>query len=488
MSALVEPVVGAPPELERRIAPQQRLELLCDPGTVHVFRSYVRSPVLGAKARPGDGVVAASGRIDGRPVLCYAQDSRFAGGSLGAAGAETIVRLLEQADRALVPVIALVESGGARMQEGVAALSGYARIFRGTVALSGRVPQISVLTGVSAGGGCYGPALTDFTILAKSAAMFLTGPGVVHEVCGEQVTARELGGSAVQERNGVCHLVAPTHVDAILQARELLAYLPQNAKSDVPMAPPEGPLDPDPGAAVPANPRQVYDVRNVLRGLLDGGRYLEIAPKWARNMVTAFGRIDGRSVGIIANQPRVLGGVIDCDASTKGARFVRTCDAFGIPLVVLVDTPGYMPGTKMESAGIIRHGAKLLHAFAAATVPTVTVVLRKSYGGAFISMNSKDLGADAVFAWPDAEIGIMAARQAVNVIHRRALRAGTISPAELDALTAEYERELSATAAACTGCVDEIVEPRDTRRRVSATLETLSGVRARRYEPSNIPL
>ena len=488
MSALAEAPVRQRPATDRRISPVQRLELLCDPGTVQPFRSHVSSHVLGAKARPGDGVVAASGRIDGRPVLCYAQDSRFAGGSLGAAGAESIVRLLEQAERACVPVIALVESGGARMQEGVSALSGYARIFRGTVALSGRVPQISVLTGVSAGGGCYCPALTDFVVLSKSAAMFLTGPSVVREICGEDVSAHDLGGSQVHERNGVCHLVAPTHVDAILQARELLAYLPQNSTVPVPTAPPEAPLDLDPGTAVPANSRQVYDVRGVLRGILDGGRYLEIAPRWARNMVTAFGRIDGRSIGIVANQPRHLGGVIDADASTKAARFVRTCDAYGIPIVVLVDTPGFLPGTKQETQGIIRHGAKLLHAFAGASVPTLTVVLRKAYGGAFISMNSKDLGADAVFAWPGAEIGIMAAQQAVAVANRRALAAGTLDAGRLDELVAEYEQGLTAVSAARAGCVDEIVEPHDTRRRVSSALETLSGVSRQRRDRSNIPL
>lgn len=459
MSALAEPPVRQRPATDRRISPVQRLELLCDPGTVQPFRSHVSSNVLGAKARPGDGVVAASGRIDGRPVLCYAQDSRFAGGSLGAAGAESIVRLLEQADRARVPVIARVESGGARMQEGV-----------------------------SAGGGCYCPALTDFVVLSKSAAMFLTGPSVVREICGEDVSAHELGGSQVHERNGVCHLVAPTHVDAILQARELLAYLPQNATVPVPAAPPEPPLDVDPGAAVPANGRQVYDVRGVLRGVLDGGRYLEIAPRWARNMVTAFGRIDGRSIGIVANQPRHLGGVIDADASTKAARFVRTCDAYGIPIVVLVDTPGFLPGTRQETQGIIRHGAKLLHAFAGASVPTLTVVLRKAYGGAFISMNSKDLGADAVFAWPGAEIGIMAAQQAVAVANRRALAAGTLDADRLSELVAEYEQGLTAVSAARTGCVDEIVEPHDTRCRVSSALETLSGVSREQRNRSNIPL
>jgi acetyl-CoA carboxylase carboxyltransferase component len=460
---------------ERRVSPADRLRLLCDPGSLQVIRSHVMSGALGEKARPGDGVVGAAGRVGGRAVFCFAQDSRFAGGSLGTAGADTIVRILRHARRARVPVIGLVESAGARMQEGVGALAGYGRIFREHVLLSGRVPQISVLTGVSAGGGTYSPALTDFVILAKNAAMFLTGPEVVRRTCGEEVTARELGGSAVHERKGVCHLVAPTHVDAIHQARELLSYLPQNSSEPPPPAPPEMPSSGDPGSAVPDSPREVYDVREVIRAIVDRSYLLELSPKWARNVVTAYARIDGRSIGVIANQPRYLGGVLDSDASRKAARFVRICDAFGVPLVVIVDTPGFLPGTRQERAGVIRHGSELLHAFAASTVARITVVVRKAFGGAYITMNSKELGADFTFAWPNAELGIMAASQAVSIIHARRIADASLRDGEWEALVADYEqRQLGAHAAARQGYVDEIIEPAETRARLTAALATFA--------------
>lgn len=466
-------------EARERLSPHERLELLCDAGTFEPIRSGVMSPKLGARARAGDGVVGGLGRVDGRAVACYAQDASFIGGSLGAAHADTINRVLSLAGRSRVPVVGFIESGGARMQEGTAALGGYGRIFRHNVALSGIVPQISIIGGLSAGGGCYSPALTDFVVMTEDAAMFLTGPGVVKDVMGEDVTAAELGGHKVHERNGVCDLVVEDDRAAALLSRRLLSYLPQHRESGLPRTLAVEPALADPGAAVPADPRKVYDVRDAIAGIVDGGSLLEIQPRWARSIVTAFARIDGRSVGVIANQPRYLGGVLDAASSQKGARFVETCDAYGIPLVVLVDTPGFMPGTRQEQAGVIRFGACLVRAFAAATVPRVTVVLRKAYGGAFITMNSKDLGADLTFAWPNAELGVMGAQPAVGIIHRRELAAAEDPVATRAALAAAYaEEHLGADVAAAAGFVDEVIEPHETRRRLASALSTMDDRRA----------
>jgi acetyl-CoA carboxylase carboxyltransferase component len=466
------------PHEEIRLTPLERLEVLCDPGSLQVIRSQVTSPVMGAKARPGDGVVGGAGLIDGRPVYCYAQDPSFAGGSLGEAHANTIVRVLELADRASAPVVGFVSSGGARMQEGVAALGGYGRVFRRIVALSGRVPQISIITGLSAGGGAYSPALTDWVIMTEESSMFLTGPGVVREALGEVVTPEGLGGARVHSRNGVCHLTAPSEIDAAFLARELLGFLPRHRDVPPPALAPRSPAVPDPSVSVPREERRVYDVRSVIRGLVDGGELLEIAPGWARNIVTGLARIDGETVGVIANQPRYMGGILDVASSQKGARFVSKCDAFGIPLLVLVDTPGFMPGTRQEADGVIRFGAGLVHAFAAATVPRVTVILRKAFGGAFITMNSKDLGADYVFAWPQAQIGVMGAKPAVGIIHRRELAAADSPEQERERLARRYaDEQLRAEVAAQTGYVDELVTPEQTRERVAWALRTLGGGR-----------
>jgi acetyl-CoA carboxylase carboxyltransferase component len=323
------------------------------------------------------------------------------------------------------------------------------------------VPQISIVTGVSAGGGSYSPALTDFVLMVEDASMFLTGPGVVREAIGEDVTLAELGGARVHERNGVCDLVAPDALSAADTARSLLSYLgPPRA----PVAAPPG----DPGLLVPHAARKTYDMRAVIRSVSDGGEFLELQPRWGRNMVTGFCRIEGQPVGVVANQPRYLGGVIDSVASEKAARFVRTCNSFGLPLVVLVDTPGFMPGVSQESAGVIRHGASLLRAFAEADVPRLTVVLRKAYGGAYITMNSKDLGAHLTFAWPQAELGVMAAKQAVGIIHRRE------SAEARERLTEMYADEhLGADVAARNGFIDELIAPCDTRARLAWGLSTL---------------
>ncbi len=362
------------------------------------------------------------------------------------------------------------------MQEGIAALSGSGRIFRETVLMSGKVPQISIITGLSAGGGAYSPALTDWVVMTRDSSMFLTGPSVVRDALGEDVSASRLGGARVHERNGVCQFVAENDVDGAHLARQLLAYLPARAgEAPAPRAPMPA-SGRDPGEFVPAAARRVYDVRDVIRNIVDGGEFLEVARGWARSIVTGFARLEGRTVGVIANQPRHLGGVLDAASSQKGARFVSKCNAFGIPLVVLVDTPGYMPGTRQEAAGVIRFGASLVHAFAEATVPRVTVILRKAFGGAFITMNSKDLGADYVYAWPQAEIGVMGARPAVGIIHRRELSAAEDPEATLERLTAEYgDTHLRPEIAARDGFVDELIMPAETRERLTGALATLCG-------------
>jgi acetyl-CoA carboxylase carboxyltransferase component len=460
---------------EDRLSPLERLEALCDRGTLELIRTQVTSSRMGAKARAGDGVLAGSGLVGDRPVFCYAQDAGYAGGSLGEAHADSIVRVLELAERSRSPVVGFVGSGGARMQEGVAALGGYGRIFRRTVALSGRVPQISVVSGLSAGGGAYSPALTDWIVMTREASMFLTGPGVVREALGEDVTAQQLGGHRVHERNGVCHFVAPTDREAATLVRELLGYLPSHRELPAPVAPAMAAPCIDPGAFVPGLARQVYDVRDVIGAVVDGGRLLEVAAGWARNLVTGFARIDGHTVGVIANQPRYLGGVLDVASSEKGARFVSQCNDFRIPLLVMVDTPGYLPGTRQEAQGVIRSGASLVHAFSAADVPKVTVILRKAFGGAFITMNSKELGADYVFAWPQAEVGIMGAVPAVGIIHRRELASAEDPASARSALADAYaESHLRPEVAAAEGSIDELIEPADTRRRVARAFRSLS--------------
>jgi acetyl-CoA carboxylase carboxyltransferase component len=425
---------------------------------------------------PGDGVVGATGTVADRPIACYAEDGTYFGGSLGERHADTIIRVMTTAGRSGIPVVGFVESGGARMQEGSAALAGYGRIFRQTVALTGVVPQISIVSGASAGGGAYSPALTDLIVMTDDAAMFLTGPGVVREALGEEVDAAALGGPRIHERNGVCHLVEHDEGTAADRVRDLLGYLPSAAGEAVPRAVALQPALPDPGSVVPSESRRAYDVRAALAGIVDEGSLLELCPRWARNVVTTLGRLDGRPVGIVANQPRYLGGVLDAAGSEKAARFVGFCDAFGLPLIAVVDTPGFMPGTRQEQAGVIRHGASLVRAFARARVPKLTVVLRKSYGGAYITMNSRDLGSDLVLAWPQAELGIMSARAAVGIVHRRELRVAGDPEAERARLATAYaEEHLRAEAAASAGFVDEIVEPLDTRKRLAWALRTLAG-------------
>jgi acetyl-CoA carboxylase carboxyltransferase component len=472
-----------------RIGATERLEALLDPGSLQTIRSLRCSPASRAPLA-GDGLVAAMGTVGGHPVFCYSHDVSFAGGSLGAAGAETIVGLLRLAGRAGAPLVGFIDSAGARLDDGIAALGGYARIFREMVALSGRVPQISVVSGVGAGGGAYATALTDFVVMTEASAMFLTGPAVVREVTGEAASPAGLGGPAVHTRNGVCQFVAPSERDAAALVRDLLALLPRRTGEFPEATTPLEPVETDPAAHVPTASRRVYDVRSVARALVDGGWLLEVNERWARNLVTAFCRIDGRPAGVVANQPWHLGGVLEPAAAQKGARFVRTCNAFGLPVIVLVDTPGFLPGSGPESQGIIRHGAKLVYAFAEAEVPKITVILRKAYGGGYIAMCSRDLGADLTLAWPGAEIGIMGAVQAVRVIHRRRLAAAP-DPDGLQAelATAYAAENLHAAAAARAGYVDEVIAPLDTRSRIVTALRALAaGPRSAGRAIGNIPL
>jgi adenylyl-sulfate kinase len=475
-SCLRRAVIPASPT---RLRPHQRLECLCDPGSLEPLGPFTED--FDGPRLERIGVEARLGRVDGRPIVCYAQDSAVAGGSVGTAEAEVVVQALRRARQHGIPVVAFLESAGARLQEGAASLGGFGRIFTQNVALSGVVPQISVVTGTSAGGGCYSPALTDFVVMTEQASMFLTGPRIVKQALGEDVTASALGGVNVQGRNGVCDFVVDGDHGAVALIRELLGYLPQNAAERPPRRPSEPAVEGDPGGLVPRRSRSFYDVRAVIRALVDGGGFLEVSRRWARNMVVGFARMEGRAIGVVANQSRHLGGVIDVDASQKGAKFVRTCHGLGIPLLVLVDTPGFMPGTRQEAAGVIRHGADLLRAFAATTSARVTVILRKAFGGAFITMNSKDLGADASFAWPCSEIGIMGSRAAVEILNRRQLLEATSRERHASRLAERYAGAcLSAEAALRLGVIDAVVEPVETRERVAdALLESRRSVRIR---------
>ncbi len=450
--------------------PLRRIESLCDRGSFRPIRSRVSSS-RSRRATPGDGLLAGSAEIAGRPVFVYGQDPTFLGGSLGAEHAGTIVRVQESARQSGVPVIGLIHSGGARMDEGTAALDGYGRIFTEHVRSSGWIPQISVIYGTSAGGGCYSPALTDLVVMCREASMFLTGPRVVAEVLAEQVSMAELGGTAVHAANGVAPLQAEGEADAAALVRALLGYLPANSDERPPAVPSAPPPGTDPGALVPASPRKVYDVGAVAEALADENSLLELGPDWAPNLLVALARIEGRPVGFVANQPRHLAGVLDSAASEKGAWFIDLCDRFGLPLIVLEDTPGFMPGSGEERRGVIRYGAGLVRSFARATVPRITVVLRKGFGGAFITMNSKALGADLVLAWPSAEIGIMASAQAVGIKHGREIAADDDPEGLRARLAAAYaEEHTTVDVAAASGIVDELIEPAATRDRIAAAL------------------
>jgi len=443
-------VTSAP---EPPVPARERIDLLCDDGTFLAHRS-----------ESGDGVIAGSGKVGGRTIYVWAQNAKHKGGSLGRLGGEQITATIEMANKAGAPVVGLLQSGGARLQEGIAALGAYASIFRATS--RARVPQISVIYGPCAGGAAYSPALGTLVIMVgEGSQMFLTGPRVIKRVTREEISATDLGGHRVHRKTGVSHMEADDDASAADLIRQTLSYFPGYAGGPLPSVEPRDAPAGDPSATVPLNQRLVYDVRDVARHLLDGGEFLEFGARWAKNMVVGLGRIEGHSVGVIANQPRYLGGTLDAAASDKGTWFVDMCDRFGIPMVVLSDTPGFRPGVRQEREAVLRRGADLLRAFSVAEVPRVTVTLRQAYGGAYIVMNCRDLGHDLTLAWPGARIGVMGATQAIEIVKRRELEAGA-DPAQL---AADYEEQyLPVAIAAASGHIDEIVSPVDTRERIAA--------------------
>jgi propionyl-CoA carboxylase beta chain len=479
-----------------KLTARERIDLLLDSGSFNELGTFVTSRGLGEEQILGDGVVTGYGRVDGRLVYVFSQDFTVFGGSLGEAHAEKICKLMDLAMRNGAPVIGLNDSGGARIQEGVLSLAGYADIFYRNTLASGVIPQISAILGPCAGGAVYSPAITDFILMVRDTShMFVTGPNVVKQVTREDISFEELGGAETHASvSGVAHFAADTEEHCLHLVRELLSYIPQNNLDDVPLGPRDDPVDrmeADLDDLVPDNPNKPYDMLDVVHRIVDGGGFLEVHAGWARNIITGFARLNGRSVGIVAQQPAALAGTLDINSSDKGARFVRFCDAFNIPLVTFVDVPGFLPGREQEHGGIIRHGAKLLFAYCEATVPKIAVITRKAYGGAYDVMSSKHVGADVNYAWPTAEIAVMGPEGAVEIVNRRELAAAEDPVAEKARLAAEYrQRYANPFLAAGRGFVDDIIEPRETRPKLIAALEMLQNKRqtlpAKKH--GNIPL
>ncbi len=471
-----------------KLTARERVEALLDPGTFQETGMFARhrSTYFGLDKAdlPADGVVTGEGAVLGRPVHVASQDFTVAGGSAGEVHSDKIVAMMQASLTTGTPFVFINDSGGARVQEGIGSLAGYGRVFYTNVLLSGVVPQVAIIAGPCAGGAAYSPALTDFIIQTRQAHMFITGPNVIAQVTGEQVTSDALGGADTHMAvSGVTHFVADDDEQAMLIAQKLLSFLPQNNSEDPPVVDPVEGLEADPDLAdvVPVSEKKGYDVREVIARLVDRGDFLEVQAGYAQNIVIGFARITGRTVGVVANQPNVLSGVLDINASDKGSAFVRFCNAFNIPLLTLVDVPGFLPGVAQEHNGIIRHGAKLLYAYSAATVPKITVVLRKAYGGAYVAMCSKDLGADKVFAWPTAEIAVMGAEGAAEIVFRREIKAAEDPVAKRAEVVEEYRSTFSTPyVAASRGLVDDIIEPARTREHVSRALEMLVSKRALR--------
>jgi len=483
-----------------RLTARERLELLLDKGSFRELDMFVthRTTDFGLADQRilSDGVVTGYGTIDGRLTFVYSQDFTVFGGSLSQAHAEKICKVMDMALKNGAPVVGLNDSGGARIQEGVVSLGGYADIFLRNTLASGVLPQVSVILGPCAGGAVYSPAITDFIIMVKdSSYMFVTGPEVVKTVTHEDVTFETLGGALVHaNKSGVAHFVAEGEEEAMFLSQKLLGYFPQNNLEDPPRrAPTDDPLrmDPDLDGLIPDNPNKPYDMKDVIQRIVDDGDFLEVHEHFARNILIGFARMGGRTIGIIANQPMVLAGVLDIDASWKSARFVRFCDCFNIPIVVFEDVPGFMPGMAQEHGGIIRHGAKLLYALCEATVPKITVITRKSYGGAYCVMNSKHIRGDLNLAWPTAEIAVMGPEGAVNIIFRRQLMEAADPDAEKARLVAEYRAKFANPyVAASRGYIDDVIEPRETRPRLINALEMLQNKRDTNppKKHGNIPL
>jgi propionyl-CoA carboxylase beta chain len=483
-----------------KLTARERMDLLFDPGSFEEIDKLVmhrcRDFDMDQQVVPGDGVVAGHGRVDGRRVYAFAQDFTVFGGSLSETNAAKICKVMDLAMKLGSPVVGLNDSGGARIQEGVVSLGGYADIFLRNTLASGVVPQISAIMGPCAGGAVYSPAITDFNVMVKNTSyMFVTGPDVIRTVTHEEVSKEELGGAMTHNaKSGVAHFAVEDDRECIALIRDLLSFLPSNNVDDPPRHAPAA--DPDReiealDSIVPASPNQPYDMLDLIHAVTDDGYFLEVHQHYARNIVVGFARIDGRPVGIVANQPAVLAGTLDIDASVKGARFVRFCDAFIIPLVTFEDVPGFLPGTVQEFGGIIRHGAKLLYAYAEATVPKVTVITRKAYGGAYCVMASKHIRTDFNYAWPTAELAVMGPEGAVNILYKRELEAAADAIAARAEKVSEFrEKFANPYVAASRGFVDEVIRPRDTRRKLIAALRNLENKRDRNppKKHGNIPL
>jgi acetyl-CoA carboxylase carboxyltransferase component len=483
-----------------KLTARERLELLLDPGsfveTDMLARHRVHAFGMERNRLYTDGVVTGWGTIDGRKVFVYSQDFTVFGGSLGEVMAEKICKVMDLAVATGAPVIGLNDSGGARIQEGAASLAGYGYIFDRNVRASGVVPQVSVIMGPCAGGAVYSPAMTDFIYMVKETShMFITGPEVIKTVTGEDVSFEDLGGAQTHaSRSGIASFIAEDEEDCLQQVRYLLSFLPSNNMEDPPSYAPTDDAErrnPELDDIVPDSAREPYDMKDVIRSVADNGHFYEVFPLWAMNIVIGFARLDGHSVGIVANQPKVLAGTLDIESSEKAARFVRFCDAFNVPLVTFVDVPGFLPGTAQEYGGIIRRGAKLLYAFTEATVPRMTVITRKAYGGAYVVMNSKHLRADVSYAWPTAEIAVMGAEGAVNIVSRKEIQSADDPDARRMELIGEYEERFNNPyIAAERGYVDDVIEPSDTRVRLIQALRMLltkrEAVPPRKH--GNIPL
>jgi propionyl-CoA carboxylase beta chain len=496
---------GGPERRERqhgegKLTARERVELLLDEGTFEELDKLVEHRCLdfgmADQKIPGDGVVSGYGKVDGRLVYVFAQDFTVFGGSLSETNAQKICKVMDLAMKMGAPIVGLNDSGGARIQEGVASLGGYADIFLRNTLASGVVPQISAILGPCAGGAVYSPAITDFNVMVKDTAyMFVTGPDVIRTVTHEEVSKEDLGGAMTHNvKSGVAHFAVDDDRACLALIRDLLSYLPSNNTEDPPLHRSDDPSDREDGALdalIPAEPSRPYDIKTLIEGVVDDRRFLEVHAHYAPNIVVGFARFAGRTAGIVANQPATLAGCLDIDASVKGARFVRFCDAFNIPLVTFEDVPGFLPGTAQEWGGIIRHGAKLLYAFAEATVPKITVITRKAYGGAYCVMSSKHLRTDLNFAYPTAEIAVMGPEGAVNILYRRELgRAGDPDAARRERVAEFREKFANPYVAVDRGFVDEVIEPRHTRRKIIAGLDMTANKRDKNppRKHGNIPL
>ena len=485
---------------EGKMTARERVEFLLDEGTFEEFDKFKAHRCtdfgLDAVQYPGDGFITGHGLIDGREVFVFAQDFTVFGGSLSETNAEKIIKIMDLAMKVGAPVIGLNDSGGARIQEGVVSLGGYADIFLRNTLASGVVPQISAIMGPCAGGAVYSPAITDFTVMVKDTSyMFITGPDVIKTVTHEEVTKEQLGGAMTHNQtSGVAHFAADSEADCLRVIRELLSFIPSNNMDDPPRRPCDDPIDRADEALntiVPKQSHQPYDIRKILNLVVDHGYFFEVQEHYAKNIVIGFARLNGQPVGIVANQPNFLAGVLDIDASVKAARFVRFCDCFNVPIITFEDVPGFLPGVNQEYGGIIRHGAKLLYAYAEATVPKITVVTRKAYGGAYCVMGSKHIRTDVNFAYPTAEIAVMGAEGAVGVLYRRELLAATNPEAARQSRIEEFrDKFASPYVAAERGYIDEVIEPKETRRKLIRALKLLANKRDQNppRKHGNIPL